>query len=79
MVTGVLMSALDPYALLATFLVGGVGFVLFRYGRRQRRFPQTSAGLLMLLYPFFVTDIALMLGLCAALLLLVWLAVRAGL
>ena len=71
--------SLDPNSLLAALLVGSVGFVLFRYGRRQRRFPQTTAGVLMFVYPMFVSDVTLMLVICAALLLLVWLAVRAGL
>lgn len=71
--------SLDPNSLLATLFVGCVGFVLFRYGRRQRRFPQTTAGILMLVYPMFVSNVTVMLSLCAALLLLVWVAVRAGL
>jgi hypothetical protein len=71
--------SLDPNNLLAGLFVGCVGFVLFRYGRRQRRFPQTTAGVLMFVYPMFVSDVTAMLVICAVLLLLVWLAVRAGL
>lgn len=71
--------SLDPNSLLAGLFVGCVGLVLFRYGRRQRRFPQTTAGVLMFIYPMFVSDVTAMLAICAALLLLVWLAVRAGL
>jgi hypothetical protein len=59
--------------------VSCVGLVLFRYGRRQRRFPQTTAGVLMLVYPMFINDVTVMLALCAGILLLVWVAVRARL
>jgi UPF0716 family protein affecting phage T7 exclusion len=76
---GGVVPSFEPNSLLAMLLVSCVGFVLFRYGRRQRRFPQTTAGVLMLVYPTFVSDVTLMLLLCAALLVLVWVAVRMGL
>jgi hypothetical protein len=59
--------------------VSGIGFVLFRYGRQRERFPFIVAGVLMLVYPYFITDIAWMLALAPVLLLLLWVATRIGL
>ena len=70
---------LDPGYLGVAFLVSGVGFVMFMYGKKQNRPVQLGAGLLLMIIPFFVHD-PLWLGvattaLCAA----VWGAVKAGL
>jgi hypothetical protein len=40
---------------LLELLTGGVGFVVFTYGRRQERVPPLVTGLLFMAYPFFVT------------------------
>ncbi|HKP62990.1 MAG TPA: hypothetical protein VJV78_39915 [Polyangiales bacterium] len=69
----------DPNTLLASLVVSGVGWVLFSYGRKQQRMPQTAIGLVMLVYPYFVDNVALMLGLVPALLALLWLLTRLGL
>jgi len=69
----------DPNALLASFVVSGVGFVLFRYGRKQRRMPHTLFGLIMMVYPYFLSNVAWMYGLIPLLLALLWLLVRLGL
>ena len=60
-------------------LVSGIGFVLFKYGRRISRFPHTVTGILMLVYPFFVSDVVWMLAIAPVLLFLLWLSVRMGL
>ena len=70
---------LDPGYLLASLVVSGVGYVLFSYGRKQSRLPQMVLGIVMLVYPYFITDLAWMLGICAALLLLLGLLARLGL
>ena len=71
--------SLDPNSLLASLFVSGIGFVLFKYGRKLSRFPHTAIGLVMLIYPYFVSDVALMLGLAPALLAVLWLMTRLGL
>jgi len=71
--------SLDPESLLASLLVSGVGWVLFSYGRKVRRPPQIGIGFLMLVYPYFVSSIAWMLGLVPALLLCLWLLIKLGL
>ena len=68
----------SPGALAATFLVGAVGFVLFVYGKRQVRPPQIAVGLALMVYPYFVTGVGWILGVGAALLAALWLALRAG-
>jgi hypothetical protein len=65
-------------SLLAGLLVSSVGFVLFMYGRKMRRFPQLVAGFVLLVYPYFISSVALMLGIAVALIALLWAAVRLG-
>jgi hypothetical protein len=68
----------DPLSLLVSFLVGAVGFVAFMYGRKQRRIPQSVAGLILMVYPYFVPGPMLVLLIAVGLLGLMWLAIRAG-
>jgi hypothetical protein len=68
----------DPGWIMWELVLGGVGFVLFTYGRKQRRVPQFVAGLLFMLYPMFVSSLT---GLIAVGCLLgggLWLAIRLG-
>ena len=59
-------------------LVSSVGFVLFKYGRSQRRFPHTAMGIVMLVYPYFVGDYVIMLGIGGVLCALLFAMVRLG-
>jgi hypothetical protein len=70
---------LDPNYLLASLIVSGVGLVLFKFGKSQRRVSFTTTGLIMLIYPYFVSSVAWMLAIVPLLLLLLWLATRMGL
>jgi len=70
---------LEPGYLIVSLIVSSVGFVMFVYGKRQKRPVQLGAGLLLLLLPFFVRD-GLFLGIAgAAISAIVWGAVKAGL
>ncbi|HJZ74942.1 MAG TPA: hypothetical protein VKE51_24575, partial [Vicinamibacterales bacterium] len=40
-----------------SLIPGGVGFVLFVYGKKQGRWPQMVAGLLLMVYPYFATSL----------------------
>ena len=71
--------SLDPGYLLASLAVSSVGYVLFSYGRKQHRLPNMIVGVVMLVYPYFITDLAWMLGLCPVLLVVLWLLTRLGL
>jgi hypothetical protein len=69
----------DGNALLASLLVGSVGFVSFAYGKSQRRLPQMLVGLVLMAYPYFVASVPLMLGIGAGLIGLLVVMIRVGL
>jgi hypothetical protein len=69
---------LDANSLLLSFLIGSIGFVCFVYGKRQSRFPHMLAGAALCIYPYFVSNLVLSAAIAAALLGLLWLAVRLG-
>ncbi len=73
------MTDFDAGAFLATMLVSGIGFVLFVYGKRMGRLPQLATGLLLLVYPYFVSSVLWMLAIATVILGALWAAVRAGL
>lgn len=58
----------DATSLLLSFLIGGVGFVLLVYGKRMSRVPHIVVGILMMVYPYFVSSVILSLTIFAALL-----------
>lgn len=69
----------DANAIVVSFAVGLIGFGIFIYGKRQSRFPHLLVGILLMAYPYFVSNVPLSLGLAAALIVALWLAVRFGL
>lgn len=68
----------DAAPLFLSLIVGGVGFVLLVYGRRQQRWPQAVGGLLLMIYPYFVSSVWAMAGVGVAIAAAVWLAVKLG-
>jgi hypothetical protein len=70
---------LDANSLLASLLVGSIGFVAFAYGKKQNRLPQMIVGLGLMGFPYFVTSVPLMLGIAAGLLGLLFVLVMVGL
>lgn len=70
---------LDGNALLASLLIGSVGFVSFAYGKKQSRLPQMVVGLGLMGFPYFVTSLPWMFGIAAGMLGALWLMVRFGL
>ncbi len=69
---------LDGNALLLSLVIGSVGFVCFAYGKRQGRVPPMIAGAILLVYPYFVSDLLAMAAVAVAVLALLWTAVRLG-
>ncbi len=68
----------DPSSLFVSLVIGSVGFVLVAYGKKQQRWPHAIAGLLLMVYPYFVDDWLVMGGVGAAICAGLWWAVRAG-
>jgi len=68
----------DPGSLLASLLVSSVGFVLLVYGRKMSRLPHGLAGLIMLLFPYFVPGVFPVLALGAVIGGALWFAVKLG-
>ena len=45
----------EPGAILLSVVTGGVGLALFLYGKKTQRLPQLIAGVLFMVYPYFVS------------------------
>lgn len=69
---------LDPTWLFLSLIPGGIGFVLFVYGKKQGRWPQMVAGMLFMAYPYLATTVwTLVIG-GAAIGAGLWAAMRLG-
>ena len=69
---------LDPTWLFLSLIPGGIGFVLFVYGKKQGRWPQMVAGMLFMAYPYLATTVwTLVIG-GAAIGAALWVAMRLG-
>ena len=61
-------------SLMGSLLVSGVGLVFFNYGRKKARPLFLVFGILMMIYPYFITDFLPMIAIAAILsALLYWL------
>jgi len=65
-------------ALFLSLLISAVGAGLLVYGRKQRRWPQMAGGVLLCVYPYFVSNAWVMAAVAVVLCAAVWIAVRAG-
>jgi hypothetical protein len=68
----------DPTVIFLSLITGGVGFVLFVYGKKQSRWPYLVAGLVYMAYPYFVDGVPATLIVGVLIGVGLWLAVRAG-
>ena len=68
----------DPTWLFASLILGGVGFVLFVYGKKQGRWPHLAAGLLLMVYPYFTPGLISLVATGATIVFVLWYAVRRG-
>jgi hypothetical protein len=69
---------MDANWLLLSLIPGGIGFVLFVYGKKQGRWPQLVGGLLFMVYPYFTPTLVSLVGVGLALGVGLWVAVRGG-
>lgn len=70
--------SLDPTWLFISLFPGGIGFVLFVYGKKQERWPQMIAGLAFMAYPYFTPDVLMLIGVGALIGAALWAAIRLG-
>lgn len=68
----------DPGTLLVSLMTSAVGYALFSYGRKQARLPQVIGGLLLMVYPYFVSSFTSMLVIGLVIIAAVFTAVRMG-
>ena len=59
-------------------MTSAIGYALFSYGRKQSRLPQVFGGVLLMVYPYFVSSFTSMLTIGVAICAAVWLATRMG-
>ena len=64
--------------MLLSLIPGGVGFVMFVYGKKQQRWPILGFGLAFIVYPYFTESVATMVGVGVVLGALFWIALRMG-
>ena len=70
---------LSSGGLFLSLVIGAVGAGLFIYGKKQSRSPQMIGGLLLSLYPYFISNLWLMGGIAVAIVAAVWVASLKGL
>jgi len=68
----------DPTWLFLSLIPGGIGFVLFVYGKKQERWPQLVAGVVFMVYPYFTPTVTAPIGVGDALGAALWMAIRLG-
>lgn len=69
---------LDGTSLFASFMIGLVGMAIFTYGKKQSRWPQMGVGVVLMIYPYFVSNVALMCVIALVLVIALWAATRLG-
>ena len=69
---------MDPTWLFLSLIPGGIGFVLFVYGKKEQRWPHIVAGLVLLIYPYFTSSVWALAGVGVAVGTALWLALRQG-
>jgi hypothetical protein len=71
---GSLTSGMTAGNLIGNIIFSGIGFVAFMYGKKQGQFQRMALGGALMVYPYFVTNTALMFLIGAALTVTVWYA-----
>lgn len=66
------MFDLDPYSILAGFIFSTIGMGAFAYGRKLDLWQPRAIGLVLLIYPYFISNAWLLWGLGVGLLILLW-------
>jgi hypothetical protein len=67
-----------PGAIICSLVASSIGFALFKYGKREQRWPQLVSGMLLMIGPYFTGGVLTTALFVAAILGGTWAAVRAG-
>jgi hypothetical protein len=68
----------DASTLFASLMVGIVGLAVFVYGRKQSRLPHMLAGLVLMVFPYFIGNLLLMTGIAVGVVAALVVVVRLG-
>jgi hypothetical protein len=68
----------DPAWLFLSLIPSGIGFVLLVYGKKQGRWPQLAAGLLLMVYPYFTPSLVSLIVIGGAIGVGLWYTLRLG-
>lgn len=68
----------EPGALFLSLVISSVGVALFVYGKKSERWPHLVAGVLLTVYPYFVSEYWTTLLVGAVILAALWVTVRMG-
>ena len=68
----------DPTWLFISLIPSGIGFVLFVYGKKQGRWPQLVAGLLLMVYPYFTSSLISLVAAGGVIGMVLWYVLRIG-
>jgi len=68
----------DAGSLFLSTIASGIGLVLFIYGKKQQRAPHLVAGLLLMVYPYFVSSVEATLAVGLLIGAVLWWVVRQG-
>ena len=68
----------DPTLLFLSLISGGIGLVLFIYGKKQQRPPQLVAGLALMAHPYLVSTVLMTVVVGMAIVLALWVAIKQG-
>ena len=68
----------DTNWLLLSMVISGIGSVLVFYGKKQERMAHLLAGVIFVIYPYFVTNLLLMTLIAGMLGVALWLVVLLG-
>lgn len=71
-------TQIEAGPILLSLAISGVGFIFFSYGKKMARAPQIIVGILLMAYPYFVSELWVMAVVAAVLLGLLWFALRLG-
>ena len=68
----------DPGWLFLSIIVSGIGLGLFIYGKKQSRWPQLVAGLVLMGYTYFVGSVVWMAVIAIVIIAALWWVIRLG-